>query len=117
MALMLISLFLLGTFEKIVNYVMFIDSLSLVSAAGTIFIFRNRSKNNGDNIAEGIYKLRFYPWVPLLFMLVLLIVMLNVLVSDTQAALYGCIIFLTGYPLYLILKKAVGHTNLAGKKD
>ena len=116
-ALMLISLFLLGTFEKIVNYVMFIDSLSLVSAAGTIFIFRNRSKNNGDNIAEGIYKLRFYPWVPLLFMLVLLIVMLNVLVSDTQAALYGCIIFLTGYPLYLILKKAVGHTNLAGKKD
>ena len=113
-ALMLISLFLLGTFEKIVNYVMFIDSLSLVSAAGTIFIFRMRAKTGSDNNADGIYKLRFYPWVPLLFMLVLLIVMFNVLISDAQAALYGCIIFLAGLPLYVILRKVNGNGNAGG---
>ena len=106
-ALMLISLFLFGTFEKIVNYVMFIDSLSLVSAAGTIFIFRNRAKASGNAVSAEIFQLRLYPWVPLLFMLVLLIVMVNVLISDTESALYGCCIFLAGYPLYMLLKRVV----------
>ena len=106
-ALMLVSLFLLGTFEKIVNYVMFIDSLSLVSAAGTIFIFRKRSEEKGTALEGDIYTMRFYPWVPLLFMLVLLVVMFNVLISDTQSAMYGCIIFMAGFPLYLVLKKLI----------
>lgn len=107
-ALMIISLFLLGTFEKIVNYVMFIDSLSLVSAAATIFIFRKRNPNpNNDPNAEQIFTLRFYPWIPLLFILVLLTVMINVLISDPLSSFYGFSIFLAGYPLYLILKGVV----------
>lgn len=105
--LMLISLCVFDDFDKIVNYVMFIDSLSLVSAAGTIFIFRNRAKESGEAANDDIFKLRLYPWVPLLFMLVLLIVMINVLISATLMALYGCIIFLAGFPLYLLLKKVV----------
>ena len=106
-ALMLISLFLLGTFDKIVNYVMFIDSLSLVSAAGTIFIFRKRAKESGVQTPGDVFQLRFYPWVPILFMLVLFIVMINVVTSDTQAAMFGTIIFLAGYPLYLLLRRVV----------
>lgn len=106
-ALMLISLLLLGTFEKIVNYVMFIDSLSLVSAAGTIFIFRNRAKASGQATVDDVYKMKFYPLVPIVFMLVLLIVMFNVLISDTQSALYGCAIFLAGFPLYVLLTRVV----------
>jgi len=105
-ALMLVSLMLLGTFEKIVNYVMFIDSLSLVSAAATIFIFRRAAAVKQHDGPE-IFKLRFYPWVPLIFMLVLLVVMFNVLISDIQSALFGCAIFLAGYPLYRILKNAM----------
>jgi len=108
-ALMIISLFLLGTFEKIVNYVMFIDSLSMVSAAGTIFIFRRRARESGIAISENVYQMRFYPWVPLLFMLVLFIVMINVLISDPLSSLYGFTIFLAGYPLYLLLKKVIAR--------
>jgi APA family basic amino acid/polyamine antiporter len=108
-ALMIISLFLLGTFEKIVNYVMFIDSLSLVSAAGTIFIFRKRAKESGTVTGPEIFKLRLYPFIPLLFMLVLFAVMISVVQSDTLSALYGFIIFLGGFPLYLVLKKVVAQ--------
>ena len=108
-ALMLISLFLLGTFDKIVNYVMFIDSLSLVSAAGTIFIFRRRAKESGIETPGNVFQLRFYPLVPILFMVVLFIVMVNVVTSDTQAALFGTIIFLAGYPLYLLLRRVVAQ--------
>lgn len=102
-ALMLFSLLLLGTFEKIVDYVMFIDSLSLASAAGTIFLFRRRARGRDDE--PGIFRLKFYPLVPVVFMTVMAFVMANVLVTDTLSAMYGIIIFLAGYPLFLILKR------------
>jgi APA family basic amino acid/polyamine antiporter len=34
---------LLGTFEKIVSYVMFIDSISLTTVAASLFILRKRA--------------------------------------------------------------------------
>ncbi len=108
-ALMLVSLLLLGTFDKIVNYVMFIDSLSLVSAAGTIFIFRRRAAKEGDINTPDIYKLGLYPWVPLVFMLVLFVVMVNVVLSDPQSSLYGFAIFVAGMPLYYLLNKIVNR--------
>jgi APA family basic amino acid/polyamine antiporter len=112
-ALMILSLFLLGTFEKIVNYVMFIDSISLVSAAGTIFIFRKRAQaakaNSKFSNAEEFkgFQIKLFPVVPLLFMFVLLMVTINVLISDTQSAMYGLIIFFAGYPLYNLMKKVI----------
>jgi basic amino acid/polyamine antiporter, APA family len=111
-ALMLLSLFLLGTFEKIVNYVMFIDSIALVSAAGTIFIFRKRASVKRSDTNEAlpkIYQIKLFPLVPLVFMAVLLIVTVNVVISDALSALYGFIIFLAGYPLYKLIKKAVNR--------
>ncbi len=110
-ALMLLSLFLLGTFEKIVNYVMFIDCISMVSAAGTIFIFRKRAalkENNSDELSANIFRIKLYPFVPLVFMAVLLIVAVNVVITDALSALYGFLIFLAGYPLYKLIKKTIG---------
>lgn len=108
-SLMILSLFLLGTFEKIVNYVMFIDSLALISAAGTVFIFRRKEKSSGI-IFEG-YKIKMFPFVPVLFMFVLLMVMINVVISDTQSAIYGFIILLAGFPLYHLLKRIIDKTS------
>ncbi|MDB5282559.1 MAG: serine/threonine protein kinase [Bacteroidota bacterium] len=110
-ALTILSLFLLGTFEKILNYVMFIDSISLVSAAFTVFNLRAKAKqaNAGrtDINDEHIYKIKLFPWVPLLFMFVLLMVTVNVVVSDHNAAILGTIIFAAGYPLYWGMKKVL----------
>jgi APA family basic amino acid/polyamine antiporter len=108
-ALTLVSLFVLDTFDRIVNYVMFIDSLSLVSAAATIFIFRKRAALEG--LEEGhIFRIKWFPFVPIIFMIVLLVVTVNVVISDSTSALYGFIIFLAGYPLYWLLKKALART-------
>ena len=61
--LMLISLVLLGTVEKIIDYVMFIDSLSLVSAAGVVFVFRYRERKGTEVPPAGreIYKMKLFP--------------------------------------------------------
>lgn len=99
--LMVIGLIWLGTFEKIVNYVMFIDSFSMVTAAATIFIFRKRMQGSGYSG----FRLKFYPWIPLIFMAMLLCVTYNVFNSDRQAAVTGVCIFAAGFPLYHLLKK------------
>jgi APA family basic amino acid/polyamine antiporter len=98
----LASLLVLGTFEKIVNYVMSIDSLALASAAASIFVFRHRVKGNDPHTG---YRIRFYPWIPLIFVLFLLAVSVNVILSDPVPAAIGWGLFFSGAPLYWVLKK------------
>ncbi len=101
-SIMIASVFLLGNFENIINYVLFIDSISLASAAAAIFILRKKS-------APGYagFKLKLYPVVPLLFMLTLLFVTYNTIIADGRSALFGFLIFIGGLPLYFLMRKVL----------
>jgi len=99
-AIIIFSIFLLGTFEKIVSYVMSIDSIALATGAAAIFILRNRDKNQ-----DPPFKVPLFPLTPIIFILFLLMVTVNVIISDTVPALTGLGLFLAGWPLYYILKK------------
>lgn len=100
---MLLSLFFLGTFEKIVSYVMSIDSLALASAAATLFVFRRRAA--GSPAYTG-YRVWGYPVLPALFIGFLLVVSANVILTDPGPAAIGWALFLSGWPLYHVLKRA-----------
>lgn len=110
-ALMIIGLLWLGTFEKIINYVMFIDSFGLATAAATIFILRNKMKHSSYTG----FRLRFFPFIPIVFVIVLLSVTYHVFMSDINSAMGGICLFAGGFPLYHILKKFSKrkHTNEA----
>lgn len=99
--LVLLMLFLMGTFERIVNYVMFIDTISLASAAACIFILRKRQEGQ----PYSGYTLQPYPVAPLIFIVTITIITINVLYSDRVAALYGGLIFAGGYPLFLFMRR------------
>lgn len=99
--LMVVNVFFLGTFEKIVNYVMFIDSLALATAAAALFILRRHQKGN-DYTG---YKIKFYPAVPIIFMVLISAVSINVLISDFSSALIGLMLFILGYPIFNFMKK------------
>lgn len=98
----LISLAMLDTFEQIVNYVMSVDSIALASAAATIFVFRKKAGINDEH--KG-FKMLGYPWLPAFFVLFLLVVAVNVIVTDPSSALVGWSLFLGGAPLYFILQR------------
>ena len=100
-ALMVSCLLALSTFEKILNYLMFINSLSLVFGAATIFILRKRMAN----VNYSGFKVRPFPVVPALFILVLLFVCISTSRSDPNAAITGIALLLLGYPLYHLIKK------------
>lgn len=100
-AVMLVSIFVLGSFEKIVNYVIFIDSLSLASAAFAVFILRKKSLDTYSGFQlNHIWKYL----VPLVFVVTLLFVTYNTVLSDKISALYGFIILIAGAPLYFTIK-------------
>ncbi|GHB72158.1 APC family permease [Persicitalea jodogahamensis] len=95
------SLWFLDTFEAIVNYVMSIDSIAIASAAATLFIFRRRAGK--DDTHRG-FKIWGYPWLPAFFVLFLLVVAANVIITDPSSALIGWLLFLGGAPLYWVLR-------------
>jgi len=101
-ATMLIPAFVLGSFEKLLNYVMFSDSLTLVAVASTIFVLRRR---RAGERGEGPFRAPLFPLPPLLFMLCLFGVALRILVVETPLALGSIAIFLAGWPLFLFARR------------
>ncbi len=104
--LILIMFFWLETFEQLLNYVMFTDTISLASAALCIFILRKKQKEisySGFKVKSNI--------IPIVFIVTLCFITLNVIVNDPLRSLYGAIVFACGFPLYklfsLLLKKKI----------
>lgn len=101
-----ITLFFMQSFQKILEYVMFFDSISLIAAAGAIFILRKRAKKN-ETDESGIFKLKLYPWLPGIYIVVYTLVNISVLVSNKAAFGWGAVLFLSGFPLFYQIRRAI----------
>jgi APA family basic amino acid/polyamine antiporter len=101
-ATMLLPAFLLGSFEKLLNYVIFTDTLSIAVVASTIFVLRRRHEGDGGFAMPG------YPVLPALFVAVLLGVAATVLFNRPTLALAGTIIMLAGWPLFRLGRRMSG---------
>jgi APA family basic amino acid/polyamine antiporter len=102
---MILTLFLTSSFSKVLNYVMFFDSIALASAAASLFVLRARAKREGEQ--PGIYKMWGYPWMPGIFIIIYTLVNASVMIANPQAFIIGFLLFLSGWPLYLGLKKII----------
>ena len=98
----LITLLTGASFQKILDYVMFFDSISLISAAAAIFVLRFHAKKSGEQ--EGVFKMWGYPFLPALFILIYLAVNISVLISNPTASQIGLLLFAAGYPLYNLIR-------------
>jgi APA family basic amino acid/polyamine antiporter len=103
-----ITLFFMQSFQKILEYVMFFDSISLITAASAIFILRKRAKENKTDESE-IFKLKLYPWLPIFYILVYTVVNISVFISNKAAFGWGAVLFLSGFPLFYLIRKAINN--------
>ncbi len=101
--LILLSLFLLGTFENIINYVMFLDTLTIALVASTLFVLRRKARRSGK-IHTG-YRVPFYPVLPLVFIAFELLIAVNVLLNRPREALYSGLFFAAGFPVFLVMRR------------
>jgi APA family basic amino acid/polyamine antiporter len=94
-ASMLIPAFMLGSFEKLLNYVIFTDTLTLAVVASTVFVLRARG------VGEGGYAMRGYPVLPACYIACLVGVAARVFALEPNLALMGTVILLSGWPLFI----------------
>ncbi len=102
-AIILVSIFLLRTFENIVNYVMFLDTITLAIVSSSVFFLRRKARLARE-VYTG-YRIPLYPVLPLIFVVFMLAIAANVLVTQTREALYGAIFFAVGFPVFLLMRR------------
>ena len=100
-----ILLTLSGTFNQLVDYVVFGDWIFFGLAAATLFVYRHRDAKAG---AEGGFRVPGYPWVPAIFVLAALSVVASSVGANPRNALIGTGLLLLGVPAYLFWKPGVG---------
>lgn len=102
-AIILVSIFLLQKFENIVNYVMFLDTITLAVVSSSIFLLRRKARRSGE--AYDGYRVPLYPVLPAVFIVTMLAVAGFVLATQTREALYGSIFFAVGFPVFLLMRR------------
>lgn len=101
-ALCIIILYFAQEFEKILTFTIFLDSFGMILSAATIFWFRKKTKHLDGT---GIYKMKIFPVMPVIFMLAYLFVASSITIADPKAALTGVGVLAVFVVLYFVLKK------------
>jgi basic amino acid/polyamine antiporter, APA family len=100
---MLVPAFLLGSFEELLNYVIFTDMLTLVVVSSTLFVLRRRVEGReGRDGKDGAFRIPGPPVLPAFYVLVLFAVAAHVAFTEPRLALAGTAILLTGGPMFLV---------------
>jgi basic amino acid/polyamine antiporter, APA family len=85
-AVCIIVLFFADTFDKILSFTIFLDSIGMAFSAGTIFILRKRTRHLNNT---GIYTMKLYPLMPLIFIGAYIFVGISIAINTPQFAFIG----------------------------
>ena len=103
-ALCIIILYFAQEFEDILNFTIFLDSFGMILSAATIFWFRKKTKHLDGT---GIYKMKLYPLMPLIFILAYGFVAVSIALdyqNNKNAALIATLVLAGFIALYFIVK-------------
>ena len=101
-AVCIIVLFFADTFDKILSFVIFLDSIGMASSAATIFVLRKRTKHLDGT---GIYSMKLYPLLPVIFIAGYIFIGAMIARSDPQYAITGLITLAVFFAIYFIVKR------------
>lgn len=94
-----VIIFYAKTFDKILNYTIFLESISMASSAATIFILRKRTAHLDQ---KTIYTVPLYPVLPIVFIAAYTFVAFSIYADDPDAALNGLYIFVGFLAVYFV---------------
>jgi APA family basic amino acid/polyamine antiporter len=98
----LVILFFAQTFDAILNFTIFLDCFGMVASSATIFKLRKQTKHLDGT---GIYKMKLFPLLPLLFMLTYCFVGVSIAIQTPKTALIGTIVLGAFMLLYFISQR------------
>lgn len=110
-AFIVVTLFFTGSFQRILEYVMFFDSIGFITAAAALFILRRKTKTISEN---KIFIMFGYPYLPIIFIAGYIMLSVVVLTAEPNVAIYGGLLFISGWPLFYLLRYLVqGRRNVS----
>jgi APA family basic amino acid/polyamine antiporter len=99
-AAILLVLFFVGSFSSLLSYTMFFNMVGLILGASAIFILRKKTKHLDGT---GIYIMRWYPLLPLVFIAAYAYVTISIFVADP----FACFVCLGAFGVGLVIYYAV----------
>lgn len=100
-AICVIVLFFADKFEKILSFTIFLDSIGMATSAATLFILRKRTRHLDGT---GIYSMRFYPLLPLVFIAAYCFVGTMIAIEEPRLAITAISVLAGLILLYFILR-------------
>jgi APA family basic amino acid/polyamine antiporter len=101
-ALSIVVLFFAETFDKILGFTIFLDSIGMATSAATIFILRKRTRHLDGT---GIYKMRLYPLLPLIFIAAYIFVGISIWINTPVLAWTALAVFAVFLLLYFLVTR------------
>jgi APA family basic amino acid/polyamine antiporter len=99
-AICIVVLFFADTFDKILSFTIFLDSIGMATSAATIFVLRKRTKHLDGT---GIYSMKLYPWLPAIFVLTYLFVGTVIAITFPKYAIIGLSVFIAFLIIYFLV--------------
>ena len=99
-AICVLVLFFANTFDKILGFTIFLDSIGMATSAATIFILRKRTRHLDGT---GIYTMKFFPLLPLVFISAYAFVGVSILLNTPNLALTGLVVFAVFLAIYFLV--------------
>jgi amino acid transporter len=100
-AITILLVFWLGSFGRLTTYFVLVEWTALVFAIGAIFVLRRKMPD-----AHRPYRTPGYPWVPLVFVVVVSLFLVGIAVSNAArgdwAPVLGLLISLAGFPAFAL---------------
>jgi APA family basic amino acid/polyamine antiporter len=107
-AMGIIVLFFAKEFNQILGFTIFLDSIGMATSAATIFILRKRTKHLDGT---GIYKMKLYPLLPLIFIAAYIFVGISIAVDTPNLAGIGTAVFAAFLLIYFLVTKLKKNNN------
>jgi APA family basic amino acid/polyamine antiporter len=98
----IVVVFFASTFDRILGFVMILDSLGMATSAATIFYLRKTTK---DLDQTGIYKMRAFPFMPVLFIIAYTFVGISSFIINPAFGWTAVVVFLSLIGVYWLIKK------------
>ena len=107
-AMGIIVLFFANEFNRILSFTIFLDSIGMATSAATIFILRKRTKHLDGT---GIYKMKLYPLLPLIFIAAYIFVGTSIAFDTPDLALIGTGVFAAFLIIYFLVTRFKANSN------
>jgi len=108
-AMGIIVLFFAKEFDQILGFTIFLDSIGMATSAATIFILRKRTKHLDGT---GIYKMKLYPLLPLIFIAAYIFVGISIAFNTPDLALIATGVFAAFLIIYFLVTRLKTGNNV-----